>query len=179
MGVLFDYFSAADDAAAAEAIDMVGGPGKFQLPMPFARLQAEYGHDGAMEFFKPQVRVSEYGFPSVSAKNFDPVVDLGAIEESLTGVSGDALMAREAEPVAIRDEGECLVLPISDATSAALAAATGPELTTAAQAWAEESALPGSPTPDLEPIVRLLTALGELARGAAERGERLYCWMCL
>jgi hypothetical protein len=79
----------------------------------------------------------------------------------------------------MRDEGESLVVPIGEAASAALIGATRPALEAAAVVLARSVALPGREIGDTAPIVHLLIQLGELARGAAARGEQVYCWLCL
>lgn len=180
MGILCDYFVAADDAAAAATLDIVGGPGgSVPLPMPFAQLVREYGRDGAMEQLRPKVRLSEHGYQVVSTKNFTPFADLATVEAALTGQVWEDVWDRRPRPVAMRDEGERLVVPIGEGACAALVAAGAPALEDAAAALARSVAVPGRAPADTAPIVSLLTELGALARGASERGERVYCWLCV
>ncbi|WP_194909144.1 hypothetical protein [Catenulispora rubra] len=155
MGILCDYFAAADDATAAAALDVVGRPGG------------------------PGGRLSEHGFQVVSTKDFSPFADVATVEVALTGEIWEDVWDRRPRPVAMRDEGERLVVPIAEAACAALVAATGPALKAAAVALVRSVALPGRALADTAPIVSLLTELRALARGASERGERVYCWLCV
>ena len=152
MGILCDYFAAPDDATAAAALDVVGRPGG---------------------------RLSEHGFHVVSTKDFNPFADVATVEVALTGEIWEDVWDRRPRPVAMRDEGERLVVPIAEGACAALVAATGPALKAAAVALARSVALPGRALADTGPLVSLLTELRALARGASERGERVYCWLCV
>jgi hypothetical protein len=180
MGLLCDYFVAADDAAAAATIDIAGGPGgKIPLPMSFAQLVAKYGHEGARAFLAPKVRLSVHGFQVVSTKNFAPFTELATVEAALTGEDWNEVLRRSPEPVAMRDEGECVVLPLGEPTCAALIGAAETALSEAALAVVRDATPPGREPGDSSPIVELLGQLRELARGAAEREEQVYCWVCV
>ena len=174
MGVMYDYFAAPSDEAAATTIDQPGGPGTGpRLPMPFKDLVAKYGMESALDFLKPQLLLSDHGFYVESTKGFDPVADLGAIATLLTGHDLDP----DYHLIAERDGGERLVLWISDGTREALEHATDDTLAAAAQRWVQNQAQ--WRTIDPEPVAHLLTQLAELARTAAARSERLYCWVCV
>jgi hypothetical protein len=140
MGVMYDYFSAASDAIAASALDMVGGPGAFPT------------------------------------QGFDPVADLGTIEELLTGADFESLLTRprHGRVVGARDGGERLVVTISDELRAVLANTGAAELSaTAGQSVNDRG------SGDAALLAHLLSELSALARGAIERDERLYCWICV
>ena len=175
MGVLYDYFAARDDATAAAAIDLHGGPGgPIELPMPYAELVKRYGYKGASEYLT-KLHLSEHGFHTVSTKNFDPFTDLPPIEESLTGRSPENTW----DTVAMRDEGERFVIRLGDSTRTALATATEPVLTAAAEEWVRIAVEEEAIDPDPDPITHLVKELAALAQGAVERGENLYCWVCV
>ncbi|WP_034263830.1 hypothetical protein [Actinospica robiniae] len=179
MGVMYDYFAAPSDAAAAATIDLAGGPGGplSQLPMPFRDLVAKYGFEGARRFLKSTVRVSDAGIPALFTKGFDPVADLGAVYALLTGAGPEVLDKLGDVVVAERDGGERLVLSISAEVSDSLACSTPGDLQSAAAEWVEAE----SPyrQVDVEGISGLLEQLAELARMARARGDGLYCWVCL
>jgi hypothetical protein len=99
MGALFDYFAADSDEQAASTIDRLGGP-------------AADEPGGA--------------FDTVAVKGIDPVVQLGTLEELLTGRPYDAVVAdpRSGHALAVHDGGERVVLTVTDSLTDALAAAT-------------------------------------------------------
>ena len=99
MGVLFDYFAAPDDDAAGTVLDLAGGPG-------------------------------ESSFPTVAFKGIDPVVQLGTLESLLTGVDYETVVAgdRSGEAVAVADDGERVVVTVTDELLGALSTAAEPRL---------------------------------------------------
>ena len=149
MGVLFDYFAAPSDELAATTIDVLGGP------------------DGD----------SELQFETVPLKGLDPVVQLGELESLMTGVDYETIAdgPRSGHAVAIRDEGERLVLTITDELQAALAEATDDRLREVAEPWSRT--FWGDPDPN--DVATVLGWLATLARSARSRDERLYCWVCV
>lgn len=171
MGVLYDYFAAATDEAAASAIDRVGGPG----------VPAASGASPKRGFLRRRA-VEEGSLPSpafdtVSTKGIDPVVQMGTLEELLTGRDYDSVMADErcGKDLAVRDGGERLVLTMTDSLTAALAEADEGRLAAVAEPWAQTEEFFGSATgADLLPLLRDLAALA--SRGRAQN-YRLYCWV--
>ncbi len=81
MGVLFDYFIAADDGAAAAIIDRDGGPGS--SPSPPLR-KGLFGR-------RPKDELQQDGvpYPTVADAGFDPVVQATTLEELLTAQAYD------------------------------------------------------------------------------------------
>src|SRR5882724_10544288 len=113
MGLLFDYFVAPSDREAADTISWIGGPG---------------AGDPAEQ---------RLGYEIVDGKGIDPVVMLGAFEQLLTGRSLDERRADiPSEPLAIRDEGEGWVLPLSAFLVDGLATADEARLTGLVPRWA-------------------------------------------
>lgn len=141
-----NYFAAASDELAAEAID---GPGE--------------------------------RFDTVSLKGLDPAVKLARLETLLTGRSFDEVVEddRSAAMVAMVDDGERLVLTVTDELFTALAGSDEARLRSVVAEWSqtEEFVLDGGVDVDL--LSADLLALGELARRASARGERMYCWLCV
>ncbi|MFG2048775.1 hypothetical protein ACGFIW_15255 [Micromonospora sp. NPDC048935] len=151
MGILCDYFSAPTDEAAAEVIDVLGGP-----------------------------RVaSDPGFDVVELKGIQPFVQLGKLEELLTGIDYDAVTEnpRWVHDVAVRDDGELLVVSLTDEVQAALAGASESQLREAAVPWSQIEEFWGHAEPS--DLAEVLIELAGLARRATERNERMYCWVCL
>jgi hypothetical protein len=148
VGVLFDYFAAPSDESAGETVDVAGGPG-------------------------------QTGLPVLPVQGIDPVVQLGKLESLLTGADYETVVAnpRSGFPVAIRDEGERLVLTITDELQDALADASPEQLEAAAVPWSQIEEFPGDVKP--EGLASFLAEFAQLARGALENGDRLYCWTCL
>jgi hypothetical protein len=184
VGVIFDYFSAASDELAASAIDIPVGPGGPlpPLPMPVAEIVRLRGREGLRELQRelsmPRLHRAETGFWAVSAKGFNPVTDLGTIEEILTGIDFGTLLdrPRNGDVIAERNNNCKLVVTISDELQALLADTGAAELAAAAGQWAKVN---GSDSGDAAVIAHLLSELSALARGANVRKERLYCWICV
>lgn len=142
-GVIFDYFAAPSDEAAAATISDGPAAGSFR---------------------------------TVDTKWLDPVVVMGTLEELLTGrpygeVSEDP---RCGHDLAQKHDGELLVLTVTDGLRDGLAAAG--DLAEVAVAWSKTEELSGFNPADLAGVLRELAAL---AAEAIERGERIYCWVCV
>jgi hypothetical protein len=152
MGVLFDYFSAASDEAAASAIGILGGPGTSS-----ARTHGEPSLD------------------TVSDTGIDPLVQLGTLEALLTGREYEHIVAgpRAGHALAVRAGGEVMVVTLTDELQAALADASDPQLDAVAVRWSQtdEFSCHGDPR-----VLSELRELAELARRAQTRDERMYCW---
>jgi hypothetical protein len=95
MGVLFDYFSAVSDEAAASAIDLLGGPG-----VPLAG-PSQLGAAMVNQTWTPKGAP----FDTVPAEGIDPLVQLGTLEALLTGRDYEQIVAgpRAGQALAIRD----------------------------------------------------------------------------
>jgi hypothetical protein len=150
MGVLFDYFAAPSDEAAASALETVGGPAA-----------APTGSFDAVTF------------------RVDPVVQLGKLESLLTGLAYEAVTSdpRSGHAVAVGNEGEQFVLAVTDRLQAAIASADDARLSAVAVPWSQTEEFWGMGDPG--DVADGLRRLASLARNAVERGERLYCWVSL
>lgn len=157
MGLLCEYFAARSDAVAAETVDWTGGPSRPPR------------HDGADAV--PEA------LPTVPMPGAEPVVTLRSLESILTGRSLDEIPREPVTPVALRDGGARLVLPVSPRVVAALVAADDARLAQAALTWAGTPELARRADP--AQLGDGLCALAALARGATSRGERVYCWMAV
>jgi hypothetical protein len=75
MGVMYDYFAALSDAAAAEMVMLQGGPGG-QLPVsPALRAAIRATDREAIRLAtRPQVRMSDSGVLVLETKGIDPLV---------------------------------------------------------------------------------------------------------
>lgn len=143
MSALYDYFSAASDEAAAGVIDRAGGPGGPAVaPAPVKR--GWFGRTSS----PPPLQDMGPAFDTVSAGGIDPVVMMGTLEELLTGRPYDEVIndPRSGHIVAIRDEGQLLVVALTDALSQALAAASPQRLADVAVPWAATEEFGGRPT---------------------------------
>lgn len=148
-GMVFcDYFAASDDATALRVLD-------------------ESGPDPAV-------------FDVVPLKGVDPVVVLVALEGILTGCTYDEASARprSGELLSSPEEGEPLVVGVSDTLQEALAQASHGTLAEAAPRWAAiEEMRQWAATP--KTALGILTHLAGLAARARTAGMRLYCWWAL
>ncbi|MBS2030110.1 MAG: hypothetical protein JST54_19565 [Deltaproteobacteria bacterium] len=119
------------------------------------------------------------GAGSIPGKGIDPVVMMGTLESLLTGASDEQVASdpRSGHAVAERDGGERLVIALTDSLAAALAATDAKKLHAVAKPWCETEEFWGQGEPAV--VEKFLAELASLARRATDRGERLYCWVCV
>jgi hypothetical protein len=149
MGVMFDYFAAPSDEVAAAVI----GTG-------------------------PTVAVADPDLV-LESSGIEPSVQMATLEELLTGRPYDSIVddPRSAALLASADDDACLVLTLTDELQAALAGADPQRLLEVAGPWSRTEEFWGRGEPEL--LADFLGELAALARRAAARGHRLYCWTCL
>ncbi|MFG2695940.1 hypothetical protein ACIHEI_36905 [Kitasatospora sp. NPDC051984] len=116
------------------------------------------------------------GYDEVVVKGIDPVVMLEPAEELVTGRSPAELRAdpRRAALVGMIEDGEVVVLALSDAFRDALAQHEDAALREVAERWAVAEGVHYEPA-DLADFLRELAGL---ASRAVAGGARLYCWAC-
>ncbi|MFJ4267902.1 hypothetical protein [Paenarthrobacter nicotinovorans] len=177
MGVVFDYFSAASDEEAATVIDRVGGPiSQATITPPAEPRRGIFGRKrqpAAVTYQKVGV------FDAVSGNGIDPVVQLGTLEELLTGRPFDDVMddPRSGQALADREGGERLVLTLTEPLCTALATASDEALEQVAIPWSETEEFWNAADPAL--LADFLKDLAGLARRSEASGQRLYCWVCV
>lgn len=175
MSTLYDYFSAPSDADAAAVLPRVGGPSSDAVAHTVEKTKGLFGRRTEVEITftdDPSLPIYE----TLSVHGIDPVVQLGTLEELLTGRSFDDILDDpSADEIAFDDDGDRMVLRLNVALPQALIAATTQSLAEVAVPWAQTEEFGG----DAEPadLVEFLTGLQELAQRSASRGERLYCWV--
>jgi len=180
MGVMYDYFAALSDAAAAEMVALRGGPGG---PMPASPGLREAIRAGDREAIRratrPRVRMSNSGVLVLETKGIDPLVQMGTLEALLTGEQYDVVVSRPraGQQVAERSQEGPWVVTLTDELQAALAAAPRDQIVAVAAPWWETEEFHGQGNPEI--LAEFLLELADLARQASRRGERLYCWICL
>jgi hypothetical protein len=164
VAVLFDYFVAPSDAAAAATLDRTNGPRTAE--------PAKRGLFGR----RRDVELAAYRTVSTG---IDPVVQAGTLEEILTGRDYDELKSNPkwGKSLAIRNEGERLVLTITDTLIAALADASDDRLAAVAIPWSQTEEFWGMGDPSV--LAKLLRDLAELARAARDDQHSVYCWVCV
>jgi hypothetical protein len=176
MGVMYDYFAAPSDAAAAETLQK--GPGG---PVPAApnlqELRRAQDREGLRRALRPRVRLSDSGLLVLATKGVDPVVQMRTLESLLTSEEYDVISERPraGHQVAGRDQAGPWVVALTDELQAALAVASREQIVAAATLWDEEF----QGTADPEAAADFVLELADLARQADQRGEHLYCWICL
>ena len=162
MGVLCDYFTAPSDEIAAATIDWAGGPSR---PESAKRGMLRRGR-------KPEP------LPTVDLKGVEPFVQLGTLDEILTGRSFDeVLQDTTAQIIAERDDGERLVTRLTRTLQEALAGADTMRLKDAATRWAATEEFAGVADP--VELGEYLVELAGLARTAEGQSQRMYCWVCV
>ncbi|HEX5540041.1 MAG TPA: hypothetical protein VFX60_00520 [Micromonospora sp.] len=180
MGVLYDYFAAVSDEHAAATIDLEGGPGGAESVSPELQAAIRVGDREAMRrLMMPGVRMSEHGLQVLSVKGIDPVVQLGTLEGLLTGVSTEVIFTRPRSgmAVAVRDEGERLVLSLTDELQQLLADQAPEQLEAIAVPWSQTEEFWGRGDPEV--LAHFLREMSRLACDACDQGHRLYCWVCV
>ena len=160
-------------ADAAAVLPRAGGPSSNAVAHTVEKKKGLFGRKTEIEItFTDDASLPIY--ETLSVRGIDPVVQLGTLEELLTGRSfEDILDDPSAEDIAT--DGERLVLRLNDALPPALIAATNQRLAEVATPWAQTEEFGGDADP--ADLVEFLTGLRELAQRSASRGERLYCWV--
>lgn len=149
MGNLYEYFSAADDQTAAAVHGLIGGP------------------------------TADSAFDTLFTKGIEPAVQISTLEGLLTGRSLDEIFAdpRWSKAVVPDTGAGHGVLTLNDAVARALATADRARLAEVAVPWSQTEEFRGQADPDH--LTEFLVELSALARRAADRGHRLYCWWSL
>jgi len=175
MGLLCDYFAAPSDASAAATIDRDGGPGSLPAPPPPQRRSVLFRRRLVSDDDPGSVEV----YPTVELSGIDPVVQMGTLEALLTGRTyDDVVEAQSADPViAVRNEGERLVVKLSDGLAVALASASDDDLVRVADPWSKTEEFWGGGDPVM--LAAVLREMAGLARAAVSRNHSLYCWLSL
>lgn len=152
--VLFDYFAAASPEDAAATIDWAGGPSA------------------------PTDDASD-AYAVVDLEGVDPVVTMGRLEELVTGRSlmNEILHDPGHKPVAVRDRGARLVIPLGPRLEEALATASDEQLRPIVVEWAQTEEFRGMA--DVPALLEALRQLAHLAREANASGKQIYCWVCV
>lgn len=120
-------------------------------------------------------------FDTVQLKGLDPAVKLARLEALLTGRTFDQVIEdeRSTAMIARADDGERLVLTVTDELFTALAQADEAGLRSVVPAWSQTEEFVADGGVDVALLGEDVAALGALARRASGRGERMYCWLCV
>jgi hypothetical protein len=180
MGVLYTYFAASSDSAAAEMVTLRGGPGGPVPASPALREAMRAGDREAIRLAaRPKVRMSDSGVLVLRTKGIDPVVQMGTLEALLTGEQYDVIAGRPRAGHVVADCGQDgpWVLTLTDELQAALAATPRDQIFAVAPHWLETEEFRGQGDPQI--LAEFLLELADLARQANGRREGLYCWICL
>lgn len=161
MGLLCDYFTAASNTEAEETLDWIGGP-------------CDPPQSG-----RSVVGSQVAGRSTVSLPGIEPTMWMGKLEELLTGRSFDDILHDvTGKVIASRDGGERMIVSLTASLQNALAGIDDESVDMVAAQWAAPDEFYGTGT-DTEFAVSALRDLGRLVRDGRERGERLYCWVCV
>jgi hypothetical protein len=178
MGMMYKYFAAPSDTAAAEMVQP--GPGGPELLSPALPEVLRTGDREAIrQAMRPRVRVSDSGVLALATKGIDGVIQMRTLETLLTGDQEDIIAGRPraGHVVAERGEGGPWVVTLTDELQAALVAAPRDQIVAAAAPWSEAEEFYGHNDPEV--LADFLLELADLASQAKLRGENLYCWMSL
>jgi hypothetical protein len=152
MGVLYDYFRAADDAAARAAADRPGGP-------------LASGGSGTP-------------FDGVAARGVDPVVTLGHLVAFVRGATWSPELV-PADEIARAAVGGAWVERLGEPVRDWLAGAVDDALPEIVVKWSQVDEFAPADDADETQLLALVTDLVGLSRRARATGQRLYCWCCL
>ena len=178
MGLMYEYFAASSDEAAAEVVHI--GPGGPEPASPVLREALRAGDRDAIRLaMRPKVRLSDADVLVLAAKGIEPVVQMGKLEALLTSCQYNVLAGRPRAGHLVAEGGQegPWVVTLTDEIQAALGAASPERIAAVAHPWSEGEEFYGRGDP--ESLAAFLLELAGLARQASQRGERLYCWMCL
>lgn len=164
MGVLTDYFRAADTASVVQAMERTDGG--------------------------PLVGVSDPAFDGVDAKGVDSTVVLGKLIAAIEQVTWSVHLVKKTMvwpttpapgPEGPADEDDPWatgpwVTALDNTVRDALAETDDADVARAVAEWARAEELAGVRVEDLRPLAEELI---RLARRAGDQGEQLYCWECL
>jgi hypothetical protein len=151
MGVLYEYFRAADAGAAAEPVRP----------------------DWAGPFRPPAGRTAFDGLPT---KGIDPAVMVAKLVGLVRGL-GWSMDLVSLNLVTSTDGHEQLVLALDDAARDTLADIPPDAASDLGARWAEIEEFSGEVDP--EALAGFIVDLAALAGRARAAGEHLYCWACL
>ncbi|MGW6655855.1 hypothetical protein [Rhodococcus sp. NPDC055024] len=171
MSAITDYFTAPSDEHAAAALE-----GLVDLDPAVIEANEALYRTSPDVATRPRIQLAASGTPILQAKGIDPAVSLGRLEASLTGRPYDEVAKgpRRGTLVAMSDDGDTLVLAVSDELRDALAELNDDGVAAAAAAWAiDETSEPS------EESVPFLTAFAELAARAVAQGERMYGYVVI
>lgn len=176
MGLLTDYFAAPTDDAAAAVLHRVGGPGsqKVATERPGPVKRGLFGKKQSGPVIEVVTDTSLTPFDMVDLGGIDPIVQMGTLEEILTGRDYDEVVS-ENRVIADADGGEQLVVRLSAELTAALSDATDATLADAAARWSQTEEFWGAADPT--DLAEQLRELGGLARRAIEDANKVYCWL--
>lgn len=173
MGIDLAYFAARDDESALEAERRLGGP--LGWPQVTGRKAG---------LFRKEPIATELGpaFDGFPARGYDPIVNLGRLEELLTGRDYEAIVEDPRSggspgdgDQAHEDHG---VVTLTDSLRDALADADDSRLAELVGPWSqtEELQQPGWENVTQGEHLEFLWTMRGLARHAKDAGHRLYCY---
>jgi hypothetical protein len=174
MGMDIAFFAAEDDGAALVAEQRVGGP------LGWATVT---GHRKT-GFLRKERVVTELGpaFEGFATRGYDPVVNMGTLEELLTGRDFESIME---DPLSGGSPGNDQdapdnygVISLTNTLRDALAEADDTRLRGVLEPWTqtEELQQPWWEETTVDEHLTFLRSLRDLARSAAGSGKRLYCY---
>ncbi|MFE2147045.1 hypothetical protein ACFXA3_35865 [Streptomyces sp. NPDC059456] len=147
MTIHYGYYAATDDAHAAAAVE-----------------------HGTLEEMGA-------GYDQLVLTGLDPEIHMPVLDTLISGRSAEAV---QADPpyggfVNSSDDGRTVCHSLADAFGDALAGLAPGAVRDVAAGWAAAEVFRDN-GPDADVLAQVLTELAGLARDAAGRGERLYCW---
>ena len=167
------YFSAQDDAAAAEAEARAGGPLGWPVITAYRRVGL-LRREPVLEALGP-------AYDGFETRGYDPMVTMGILESLLSGIRYEELEG-DAQWGGSPTESETLdgvgVMTLTDSLRDALAAATDADLNRVAEPWSRTEELSGIgwDGATVADHLHFLEQLRDLARAASPRGHHLYCY---
>ena len=118
-------------------------------------------------------------FPTAGGPGIEPVVNLGKLEELLTGKTFEQQLDDPGSRplIASGNDDQVLVIKLDDGLAGALAAAGRAELGELAMPWSQIEEFGGAADPAA--LADFLHRLQDLAQAAVSARCSVYCWVCV
>ena len=167
MSAITDYFTASSDEIAATALE-----GLLDLDPDVVEAARVLYRTDPEEASRPRVGSASSGTPILQAKGIEPSIALSRLEAALTGRTYEQVKSGRRRGALVAADEDAFVFTVADELRDALAGLDSDAVTAAARVWIFDEAVEPS-----EASAPFLTALADLATGAAARGESIYCHM--
>jgi hypothetical protein len=125
----------------------------------------------------PAGPVGAGGWDAIHGPGIEPSINLADLEEVLTGVSYEDIVGNPRASKTISGDEHCFVVTVTDRLHGTLAALPPDRIPIVAGEWSHAEEFDGAASPG--DLAGFLSEFRALAERAAQRSQRLYCWVSL